>query len=55
MPIQVYPPKQDRGKLVAAGIIGVVLLVAFAMPRVVRGLFVVLVALAATAAFWLGQ
>lgn len=53
MGIQIDPPKENDGKLVAAGVVGAVLLVAFAMPRLVRSLFVVLVLLAAAGGFWL--
>lgn len=53
MGIQAPEPKEDGGKLVAAGVVGAVLLVAFAMPRLLRNLFITLVVLAAVGGFWL--
>ncbi|MBY5698386.1 hypothetical protein [Rhizobium leguminosarum] len=53
MGIQVPAPKKDQGKLIAAGVVGAVLLVAIAMPRVVRNLFIVVIVLAAASGFWL--
>lgn len=53
MPIQVDQPKSHRGKLFAGGILIAVFMVVLAMPRFVRGLFLVVAALAAISAAWL--
>lgn len=53
MAIQVDESKPKSGKLMAAGILAAVILVAFSMPPFIRALFVIIAVLAAVSGAWL--